>query len=309
MPPSQAAGAQTGPEGLAPVGPARQSEIAGAWDCHVHVFGPASAYPFAEARAYTPPDALPDDLERMVTALRFDRFVLVQPSPYGFDNRRLLDALQTFGGRARGVVVLPPAARDLRLLRQWHALGVRGIRINLASGGALGPERLTEAFASAVRAAAEVGWHIELHVTGAALPWLPSLVEHSPVAVVLDHFGRIRAGTRHERDDLDRLERLLEGGRTWIKLSAPYRLTDQGASRADIARIGRALIRANPARLVWGSDWPHTASHPGAAKPRNGILPFRNIDPAAQLGLLHELVPDTRTRRAILHDNPEMIYQ
>ena len=61
--------------------------------------------------------------------------------------------------------------------------------------------------------------------------------------------------------------------------------------------------------LVWGSDWPHTAPHAGAAKPRNGILPFRNIDPAAQLGLLHELVPDARTRRAILRDNPEVIYQ
>jgi predicted TIM-barrel fold metal-dependent hydrolase len=308
MPPSKTAGTRTstGPEGLAPVEPARHSRIAGGWDCHVHVFGPAAAYPFAAARAYTPPDALPGDLERMVTALGLDRFVLVQPSPYGFDNRRLLDALEAFGERARGVVVLPSGTSDLGLLREWHAQGVRGIRINLSSS-ALGPERLTEAFASAARAAAKLGWHIELHVAGAALPWLPAVVEHSPVAVVLDHFGRIRAGTRHERDDLNALERLLDRGGTWIKLSAPYRLADQGASRADIGRIARVLIRANPARLVWGSDWPHTGPHPHIAK--HAIVPFRSIGSAAQLGLLHELVPDARTLNLILRDNPEVVYR
>jgi len=115
MPPSRAAGAQvTGDvEGVA-----RQSRIAGAWDCHVHVFGPASAYPFSAARAYTPPNALPEDLERMVSALGVERFVLVQPSPYGSDNSRLLDALRTFGSRARGVVVLPPKAPGSGLLRE-----------------------------------------------------------------------------------------------------------------------------------------------------------------------------------------------
>jgi predicted TIM-barrel fold metal-dependent hydrolase len=61
--------------------------------------------------------------------------------------------------------------------------------------------------------------------------------------------------------------------------------------------------------LVWGFDWPHTAPHAGAAEPRDGTLPFRNIDPAGQLGLLHEFVPDARTRSAILRDNPEVIYQ
>lgn len=311
MGPAQATGAQTrdGAKGMASAGPPRHPVIAGAWDCHVHAFGPASTYPYAEARAYTPPDALPDDLERMVTALGVARFVLVQPSPYGFDNRRLLDALRTFADRARGVVVLPPASPDLRLLRAWHALGVRGIRINLASGGASGSRELAQVFSHAVDAAREVGWHIELHVDGAAVYQLPSLVEHSPVPVVLDHFGRIRAATRHEQADLDVLKRLLDSGRAWIKLSASYRLADHGAGPADIGRVARALVRANPARLLWGSDWPHTGLHPRTAKPANDIVPFRGIDPAVQLRLLHEFVPDPRTRSLILRDNPEVIYQ
>lgn len=282
---------------------------AGAWDCHVHVFGPACAYPFAETRAYTPPDALPGDLERMAETLGIARFVLVQPSPYGYDNRRLLDALGRFGERGRGVVALPPGAPDLGLLRDWHALGVRGIRINLASGGAQSPERLAGTFASAVRAAEEVGWHVELHVDGAALAWLPCQVEHCPVAVVLDHFGRIRAGTRQERDDLDTLERLLDGGRTWIKLSAPYRLADQGARPTDVARVARALVEGHAARLLWGSDWPHTGPHARTAMPAEGLVPFRSVDPAARLGLLHEVVTDARARSLILRDNPEALYR
>ena len=281
---------------------------AGAWDCHVHVFGPRSAFPLDANRPYTPLDALPADLERIVATLGIARFVLVQPGPYGCDNRRLLEALSAFGDRARGVVVLPPGAPDVGLLREWHALGVRGIWINLASGGA-GPERLAEAFASAVGAGAQVAWHIELHVEGAALALLPPLIEQAPVPVVLDHFGRIRAGTPHEAADLRALEGLLARGRTWIKLSAPYRLADHGAGPADVTRVARALVNANPERLVWGSDWPHTGQHAGTARSADAILPFRAIDPHAQLDLLRELVPSDAVRARILGVNPQAIYQ
>lgn len=306
MPRLRAAGVQTdaGVEG-----PARRSPVAGAWDCHVHLFGPASTYPFAKARAYTPPDARPEDLERMVSALGVERFVLVQPSPYGGDNRRLLDALRIFGEHARGVVALPTAPFGLQRLQEWHALGVRGIRINLASGGS-GPGELEQALPIAADAAREVGWHVELHVAAGALSRLRFLIRHCSVPVVLDHFGRVRAGTRHERADLDVLLRLLDGGDVWIKLSASYRLADQGgAGPADVARVARALVGANPERLVWGSDWPHTGPHAGAAEPGAGILAFRRIDPATQLDLLHQFAPDTATRTRILCTNPEVIYQ
>lgn len=280
---------------------------AGAWDCHVHVFGPAAAYPFARDRTYTPPDALPGDLERMHSALGVERFVLVQPSPYGANNRRLLDALRALGARARGIVDLPSGTPDFGLLRAWGALGVRGIRINLASGGPAGPERLGEALRHAAPTAETLGWQVELHVAGAVLALLPSLIGDVPVPVVLDHFGRARAGTRHEQTDLDLLARLLGGGRVWIKLSAPYRLLEQGAGPADAARLAGALVRANPERLVWGSDWPHTGRRTDASH-RHAILPFRAIAPGAELDRLRKLVPDEAVRARILCDNPKLLY-
>lgn len=180
----------------------------------------------------------------------------MQPSPYGCDNRRLLDALRTFGESAGGVVALPPDAPDLGLLREWHAPGVRGVRVNLASGGALRRKALARVFSFAADVAREVAWHVELHVDGADLSLLPSLVDHAQVPVVLDHFGKVRAATRHEQADLEVLERLVNSGRAWIKLSASYRLADQGRGRL-MSRVSRALVRANPERLAWGSDWPH----------------------------------------------------
>ena len=126
--------------------------------------------------------------------------------------------------------------------------------------------------------------------------------------VVLDHFGKVRAGTRHEPGDLDVLKRLLGSGDAWIKLSGSYRLADHGAGLADVGRVAHALVRANPERLLWGSDWPHTGLHGREARPGAGILPFRKVDPAAQLDLLRQLVPDKGTRARILRNNPQVIY-
>jgi len=60
--------------------------------------------------------------------------------------------------------------------------------------------------------------------------------------------------------------------------------------------MAKALIAANPERVVWGSDWPHTS----APKP----LP----DDAELLDLVTRSAPDPATRRRILVDNPAALY-
>ena len=75
-------------------------------DCHAHVVGPESRYPYAANRLYTPHDALPSDYRRMLDSLGIERGVLVQPSIYGTDNRAMLDALVQDPARLRGVAVV-----------------------------------------------------------------------------------------------------------------------------------------------------------------------------------------------------------
>lgn len=287
------------------VTPPRRALPPGVWDCHVHVFGPTAAYPLADVRAYTPAEALPADLVRTMDTLGIGRFVLVQPSPYNDDHSRLLDALVETGERARGVAAASAAARRMEELRSWRALGVRGLRINQSSGGSA---RIGEAFGAAARSALALGWHIELHLDADVLALIEPLLRGTAIPIVLDHMGRIRAGTAHEREDLDRLKRLLDGGRTWIKLSAPYRLVEQGATLQDVGRIVADLVRANPERLVWGSDWPHTPPHPTEADLSGVVLPFRPVDSGELLDLIFERISDPTARARIQRENPRVLY-
>jgi D-galactarolactone isomerase len=59
--------------------------------------------------------------------------------------------------------------------------------------------------------------------------------------------------------------------------------------------LAKALVRANPQRCVWATNWPH---------------PGRNPPPetAAMLDLLLEWADDDATRRRILVDNPAQLY-
>ena len=77
----------------------------GACDCHVHVFGDLKKYPFFAGRTYTPEVASADELRQLLSALRLERVVIVQPSVYGTDNTCTLDGMRALGDRARGVAV------------------------------------------------------------------------------------------------------------------------------------------------------------------------------------------------------------
>ena len=61
-------------------------------DCHVHVFGPASRYPYQANRGYTPPDAPFEALSAMHHLFGVERAVIVQASAHGTDNRAVVES-------------------------------------------------------------------------------------------------------------------------------------------------------------------------------------------------------------------------
>jgi D-galactarolactone isomerase len=92
--------------------------------------------------------------------------------------------------------------------------------------------------------------------------------------------------------------RLLNTGRTWIKLSGAYADTASGPpAYADSSAIARAYVEAAPERLVWGSDWPH---------PTEGV--DKKPDDAVLFDLLGAWAPDEAVRTRILVDNPQRLY-
>ena len=77
-------------------------------DSHVHIVGPVGRYPQVPERTYLAGPAPLDELKRRGAPHGITRFVIVQPSFYGFDNSATLDALDELGGNGRGVAVIDP---------------------------------------------------------------------------------------------------------------------------------------------------------------------------------------------------------
>ena len=266
---------------------------AGTCDSHFHVFGDRARYPFDARRNYTPHRATLDDYRAVMNACGIDRAVLVQPSVYGNDNRCLLDALREAGGAVgafRGVVVPDPAASDDELLAM-DALGARGVRLNVVNPRMLG---IDDALALCARMRPR-GWHLQVHLmlAGDGAATLAEIVDRSDVPIVVDHFGRPAAGAALPSLLLE----LVASGRVWVKLSAPYRIGARSApAHAGVAPLVDALVAANPGRLLWGSDWPHTELH--ADVPHDADL----------VDLLASWLPDAATLRRVCVDNPAQLY-
>ena len=77
-------------------------------DTHVHIVGPVARYPQVPERTYLAGEAPLDGLKRRGAPHGITRFVIVQPSFYGFDNSATLDALDELAGNGRGVAVIDP---------------------------------------------------------------------------------------------------------------------------------------------------------------------------------------------------------
>lgn len=277
----------------------------GACDCHVHIIGPPEQYPMEPGRAYTPPQSTVPQLLALRQTLGLSRTVLIQPSFYGTDNRAMLAALSQLNDTARGIAVLDPAISDADLAALDTA-GIRGVRLNIESSGGRDPRDVTGALGRFAKRLAPLGWHIQIY---AALPVIariaPDLAD-LPVPVVFDHFGMPNAALGPQQAGFPVLLELVRAGRTFVKLSAPYRIS-KAPGFADVAPIARALIAAGPERMVWASDWPHTDRAPGASPTE--ISPFRAVDDAAVLGLLADWCPDPVVRRAILATTPHALYR
>lgn len=279
----------------------------GACDCHVHLFGPRARYPLAIRRAYTPMDARPSDLRRMMAALGLSRAIIVQPSVYGADNRLLLDALDELGGQFRGIAV---AGRDEDegMLADLDRAGARGLRCNLAVGGRAA-EHAMEHVLAAASIAARRNWHVQINVASDALEALVPMLSLLPVDIVLDHFAGVRLLSPYaDTVTTDLLRRLLASGRVWIKLSAPYRACPSLEYLPVLKGLVRTFFAENPDRLVWGSDWPHTPSHAGIGMADAKPVPFRPFNTGNLFDQLADWLPDASARQRILVDNPAVLY-
>ena len=144
--------------------PPRFKAPPGATDTHFHIFGPEENYPFVLDRRFTPPDASVEPYLHLHRTLGLSRAVLVQPSSYGADNRRQLDAAREMNIPTRIIVVVRVEITN-RELDDLYSAGARGVRFIPTQPGGL-PLAELERYGERLGA---LGWHLQLMLAPAHL--------------------------------------------------------------------------------------------------------------------------------------------
>jgi predicted TIM-barrel fold metal-dependent hydrolase len=239
------------------------------------------------------PNARVEEYRLLQRRIQTTRSVVVTPAAYVTDNRVTLDAIARFGSNARGVAVVRADVTDAELKALVKG-GVRGIRFSLATPTTAATTiDMIEPLSKRVAA---LGWHVQINMTAGQITAAEALWNRLPSPIVFDHIGHIPgpAGVGHPAYTV--MRRLIDKGRTWVKLSVTYDSTADGPpGYADVIRLGQAFVKAAPERLVWGSNWPHPNE---TQKPDDGLL----FDVTAQWA------PDEATRHRILVENPAALY-
>ncbi|NVZ15445.1 MULTISPECIES: amidohydrolase [unclassified Pseudomonas] len=279
----------------------------GACDCHVHILVP-ERFPYWSGRSYTPPSASPDDLMMFEKSMHMDRVVIVTPSVLGSDNRSTIYGIQQVGiDRARGVAVISPemSAAELRGLADT---GIVGVRINLETAGVFDPKASAEKLEATVRQIAGLPLHIQIYARLSVISALKDVLAAVPVPLVFDHFAGVRTGTDQPHDDFNAVLDLVRSGKAYVKISGAYRASAQAPNYSDLVPFAQSLIDANPDRILWGSDWPHTNSEPVIGrKPFDPAIPLP-VDDGNVVNQLVRWAPDESLRRRILVENPSRLY-
>jgi D-galactarolactone isomerase len=253
----------------------------------MHIYD-GERFPPSRPASRMQPDARVEEYRPLQRRIGTSRTVVVTPAAYVTDNAVTLDALARLGPQARGVAVVHPTVTDVELAQLARG-GIRGIRFTqFDPRTAATTIDMIEPLAQRV---APLGWHVQIHWRADQIVSGAELLQRLPGTTVFDHLGRLTQGTDPA---FAIIRRMLDGGRTWMKLSGAY-MMGKPPAYAEACAVARAYVAAAPERMVWGSDWPHpTEDH----KP----------DDAALFDLLADWAPDERTRRSILVDNPATLY-
>jgi predicted TIM-barrel fold metal-dependent hydrolase len=267
-------------------------------DCHVHVFESRERYPFPVEPYYDPPVSPVASLLDAGDRAGVERFVLVQPIPYGNDLSLLIASLARLSNRARGVGVANASSKIVELARMQQAgiSALRFVEARLADGTRMAGTTPLDVFCNTLAPPmSELGMHAEVWAPLSEILSRWRQIEKAHVPIVLDHMGGFdpRAGRGHK--DFQRLLALLREGLIWIKLAVCRRAAGIGYDA--IRQFHDDMVDANSNRLIWATDFPFVR-YPGTPPSMLHLLK-----------LFNDWVRDERTAHQILIQNPEGLYR
>ena len=233
-------------------------------DAHVHLWTlDPDKYPWSPIGSYIPEKSAPkEDFLRLMDQAGVDRVVVVQPTPYGWDNSYLMDVCSEEGDRFKKIVLVDPdslsASEDLEKLVEKSA---DGLRINLH----LKPIEKWEndRFISLIDTAQALEIPICFQLTPDYFSLIRSLaVQFGNLKIVLDHLGRPLKGSCLKDELFDGLLKLAEYKYIFVKLSGLNYFSEETKPYRDTWPLLRAAKEAYSAkRCMWGSDYPFVNDH------------------------------------------------
>src|SRR5262249_13156830 len=168
---------------------------------------------------------------------------------------------------------------------------VRGVRFNFVKhlGGA--PD--LPMFNRVVDRIKGRGWHVVLHVDAPDIITLSPMMQKLPLPFIIDHTGRVPAAAGLDQPPRRGLIELSKLENCWIKVCGSERISMPPYAAA--IPIARALVEVAPARVLWGTDFPHpNATH--------------EADEADLVDLVPQFAPDAVAQKRLLVDNPALLY-
>jgi len=270
--------------------PPKQTLPPNTCDAHCHVFGPASKFPYAPTRSYTPEDAPKEALEALHQQLGIERAVIVQASCHGTDNNAMLDCLRSNQTRYRGVAIVDDSFTDAQF-REMHEAGVRGVRFNFMPHlGASADLAMVNRVIDRIK---ELNWHVVLHIHAGVIIPMSDIMQKLPIPFVIDHMGRVVAKDGVAQPPFRALLELLRNERCWIKVCGSERISMPPYREA--VPIAAALVKAGGERVLWGTDFPHpNATH--------------DADETELADLVAQFAPEAVDQQRFLVDNPARLY-
>lgn len=255
-------------------------------DSHVHVF--TTSMPLVGTPRHRPTyNFTGEDLCKKLDEHGIPMAVIAAASPWGDYNDYIIDCLRRFP-RLRGTVILQPTTERI-VLEDMKRSGVVGVRLSFVSMNPI-PDVTTFEYRRFLTRLADLDMHVHPHIEGEKLPALLPLLHNCGVKVVIDHVGRPDPKTGINGEGVKATLHAVEKGRTWVKLSAAYRL---GPVAADVAK--HLVAQAGAERMLWASDCPFVGEE-------------KNITYQQTIDWLNACIPDPATRRQIYCDTPLRLY-
>lgn len=256
-------------------------------DAHAHVF--TADMPVLANPRHNPDYAFtPEQYLEVMDAHGVQFAVLAAGSPWADYNDYMIEALRRHP-RLRGTVIVEPSV-ERYTLEAMARDGVVGVRLSLITMKEI-PDLTTFAWRRFLRRLCDLDWHVHLHVDGPRLPQVLPHFEASGVKLVLDHYGRPDPAKGIACEGFQAMLRSIERGRTWVKMSAGYRLGEEC-----VVTYGRELLRTVGAdRLVWASDCPFVGDEQATTYRRT-------------METVNAWMPDEATRRKVFGENALKLY-